>query len=338
MARQDSECRGNSESAGRNRHPHPPSRLGALMKIATRVSFGEEIAALGATDNDIVVLDADLSKSTQSQIFAKRFPDRFFEMGIQEQNMIGAAAGMALMGRKPFICSFSTFVTGRFDTIRMSVAYSAANVTIVGTHCGVGIGEDGYSQMALEDVALMRTLPNMHIIQPADDREARAAVRYLAANPNPSFLRLTRQAVEDVHDDSYEFRFGKADVLLEGKDAVLFCSGPVVANTLHAAEQLRAEGHDVRVVNIHTIKPLDAEYIVRAAKETGRVVTVEDHNIIGGLGAAVAEVLSEAAPTLMKRIGVRDEYGESGSPEALYTRHRLDTAGIYEQVREFLIA
>jgi transketolase len=305
------------------------------MATATRVSFGERLAELGATHPDIVVFDADLSKSTQSQLFAAKFPERFFEMGIQEHNMIGAAAGMALSGKKPFICSFSTFVVGRFEAIRMSIGYSEANVTIVGTHCGVAIGEDGYSQMALEDIALMRTLPNMTIIQPGDDREARAAVDFLATHKQPAFLRLTRQGLEDIHDETYHFEFGKADLLRGGGDAVIFATGGVVYNALMAAEALKGEGFDIRVYNIHTIAPLDAEAVVSAARETGRVITIEDHSIVGGLGGAVAELLSEQQPTLMKRIGMTT-YGRSGSPTGLYEYYGLDTAGIKRQVLDFL--
>jgi transketolase len=306
------------------------------MKLATRVSFGEKLAELGATHPELVVFDADLAKSTQSQLFGKKYPDRFFEMGIQEQNMIGVAAGMALSGKTPFICSFSTFVVGRFETIRMSVAYSGANVKIVGTHCGIAIGEDGYSQMALEDIALMRTLPGMAIVQPADDLEARAAVEYLATHDGPAFLRLTRQAVDAVHADGYTFQFGKADELRGGTDALVLCTGGVVAHALEAARRLEGEGLSLRVANIHTIKPLDEEYLVRAARETGRVITVEDHNIIGGLGGAVAEVLSEHAPTPMHRIGIRDVFGESGTPEGLYAAYGLDADGIARSIRSFL--
>lgn len=305
------------------------------MAKATRVSFGEELAELGATHPELVVFDADLSKSTQSHMFAERYPARFFEMGIQEHNMIGAAAGMALSGKKPFICSFSTFVVGRFEVVRMSVGYSDTAVTIVGTHCGVAIGEDGYSQMALEDIALMRTLPNMAIIQPADDRETKAAVRFLATYDQPAFLRLTRQGVEEVHDDSYDFAFGKADTLKEGNDAVIFTTGGVVRHSLTAAEQLEQKGLSIRVVNIHTIAPLDVDAVVRAAKETGRVITVEDHSVIGGLGGAVAEVLGEHHPTRMKRIGMQT-YGRSGTPADLYRHFGLDAEGIQKQVEDFL--
>ncbi len=305
------------------------------MAKATRVSFGEQLVELGATHPELVVFDADLSKSTQSQLFAAKYPERFFEMGIQEQNMIGAAAGMALSGKKPFICSFSTFVVGRFEVIRMSIGYTEANVVVVGTHCGVAIGEDGYSQMALEDIALMRTLPNMTIIQPADDREAKAAVSFLAGHDQPAFLRLTRQGLEDIHGDDYTFRFGKADVLREGNDAVIFATGGVVHNSLGAAEELKSEGYDIRVVNIHTIAPLDVDYVVQAARDTGRVITVEDHSIVGGLGGAIAEVLGERQPTRMKRIGMT-EYGRSGTPQDLYVHYGLDKEGIRRQVAEFL--
>jgi transketolase len=305
------------------------------MAKATRVSFGEQLVDLGSTHPDVVVFDADLSKSTQTWMFAEKFPHRFFEMGIQEHNMIGAAAGMALSGKKPFICSFSTFVVGRFEVIRMSIGYSQANVTVVGTHCGVAIGEDGYSQMALEDIALMRTLPNMAIIQPADDREAKAAVRFLADYDQPAFLRLTRQGLEDVHDDAYTFTFGKADELRGGDDAVIFATGGVLHNALQAAEELAAEGMNLRVVNIHTIAPLDVDYVVQAAKETGRVITVEDHSVVGGLGGAVAETLGEHHPTRMKRIGMHS-YGRSGTPSDLYTYYGLDTNGIRKQIAEFM--
>jgi transketolase len=305
------------------------------MAKATRLSFGEELVELGATHPDMVVFDADLSKSTQTWMFAEKYPQRFFEMGIQEHNMIGAAAGMALSGKKPFICSFSTFVVGRFEVIRMSIGYSQANVTVVGTHCGVGIGEDGYSQMALEDIALMRTLPNMAIIQPADDREAKAATRFLADYNQPAFFRLTRQGLPDIHGDDYEFRFGKADELRGGDDAVIFATGGVVANALSAAEELAKDGLNLRVVNIHTIAPLDIDYVVRAAQETGRVITIEDHSVVGGLGGAVAETLGEHHPTLMKRIGM-NSYGRSGTPSGLYEYYGLDTNGLKTQIAEFM--
>lgn len=307
------------------------------IKKATRQAFGEALAKLGETRSDVVVLDADLSVSTKSELFAKKFPDRFFEMGIQEANMVGTAAGLALAGKVPFCCSFACFVTGRYDQIRVSVAYSGANVKIVGTHAGVAIGDDGYSQQGLEDIALMRAIPTMTVVQPADDLETAAAVEYLASHQGPAFLRLTRQNVERVHAEGYRFQFGKVDTLRDGTDAVIFASGGTVAPALHAAEELAKTGLSLRVVNVHTIKPLDVEGVAEAAKACGgKVITAEDHTVIGGLGGAIAEALSEKFPSRIKRIGVQDVFGESGAPEAVVAKHGLDTAGIARQVKEFL--
>ncbi len=307
------------------------------IKKATRQAFGEALAKLGESHPDVVVLDADLSVSTKSELFAKKFPDRFFQMGIQEANMVGTAAGLALAGKVPFCCSFACFVTGRYDQIRVSVAYSGANVKIVGTHAGVAIGDDGYSQQGLEDIALMRAIPTMAVVQPADDLETAAAVEYVASHQGPVFLRLTRQNVERVHPEGYTFQFGKVDTLRDGKDAVIFASGGPVAAALHAAEDLAGSGVSLRVVNVHTIKPLDVEGVVAAARACGgRVITVEDHTVIGGLGGAIAEALGEHFPSRIKRIGVQDVFGESGEPEALVAKHGLDKAGILRQVRDFL--
>lgn len=302
---------------------------------ATRVSFGEALEELGEKNPNIVVLDADLSKSTMSIKFAKKFPDRFFEMGIAEQNMIGTAAGLALAGKIPFACSFACFLIGRYETIRMSVAYTNANVKLVGTHAGIGIGEDGYSQMGLEDIALMRALPNVSVIQPCDDIETKQAVEYIVGHEGPVFLRLTRQPLEDVNQAGYKFEFGKGVILRDGKDVTIFATGGVVFNSLLAAGELEKDGISARVVNIHTIKPIDKELIIKCAIETGKIVTVEDHNIVGGLGSAVMEVLSENYPVKVKRIGV-EKFGESGSPKALYEKYGLDPRGIAKMVREFL--
>ena len=306
------------------------------MGKSSRLAFGEALAELGSVNKNVVVLDADLSKSTMSNLFAKKNPDRFFEMGIQEQNMIGVAAGMALSGKIPFICSFSCFVVGRFETIRLSVGYSNTNVKIIGTHSGIGIGEDGYSQMGLEDIALMRTLPNMQVLQPADEIETKEIIKYVIENEGPAFIRLTRQNLDDVHQKDYKFVFGKGDLLLDGTDATLFCTGGVVGNSLKACQELKKDGLNVRVINIPTIKPLDKEIIIKAAKETKRIITIEDHNIIGGLGSAIAEVLSENEPVIMKRLGVPDKYGESGSPEGLYQKCGFDVTGILASVKDFL--
>lgn len=304
---------------------------------ATRQAFGEALAKLGETRGDLVVLDADLAKSTKSELFAKKFPDRFFEMGIQEANMLGTAAGLALAGKVPFACSFACFITGRYDQIRVSVAYSGANVKIVGTHAGVAIGDDGYSQQGLEDIALMRAIPTMAVVQPADDLETAAAVEYLASHDGPAFLRLTRQNVERVHPEGYVFRFGKIDTLRGGEDAVIFASGGTVGPALQAAAALEKEGISLRVVNVHTIKPLDEDGVAEAARACGgKVITAEDHSVIGGLGGAVAECLSSRFPSKILRIGVQDVFGESGSPEDLIRKHGLDAEGIARQARDFL--
>ncbi len=307
------------------------------MAKASRQAFGEAIALLGEKNENIVVLDADLSKSTQSKIFAAKFPDRFYEMGIQEANMIGVAAGMALSGKKPFICSFAVFITGRYDTIRMSLAYPKANVTIVGTHAGIGIGEDGNSQMGLEDVSIMRSLPNMIVLQPADEIETVEAIKFLTEYNGPAFLRLTRQKLDDVHGNDYKFEFGKADLLRQGSDVAIFASGGTVMHAVKAAEILEKEGVKASVVNFPTIKPIDKDFIVKTAKETGNIVTVEDHNIIGGLGSAVAEALAESGISVkFKRFGINDTFGESGTPEDLYAKYGLDAEGIKNSVKNFL--
>ncbi|MBX5482618.1 MAG: transketolase family protein [Myxococcaceae bacterium] len=301
---------------------------------ATRDAFGEALAKMGEKYPEVVALDADLAKSTKSEIFAKKFPHRFFEMGIAEANMIGTGAGLALAGKIPFICSFACFVTGRYDQIRISIGYAQANVRIVGSHAGVAIGDDGYSQMGLEDVALMRAIPGMVVIQPADDLETEGAVEYLCRHRGPAFLRTTRQKVERVNPEVYRFEFGKAVELRKGgKDAVVFATGGEVYFALQAAEQLAKQGWDVGVVNVHTIKPLDVEAVLAAAKRTRLIVTAEDHQIIGGLGSAVSEVLAEhGVGTRLLRIGVRDTFGESGTPEAVLAWFKLDAAGLAEQI------
>lgn len=306
------------------------------MGKSSRLAFGEAIAEIGSINNNIVVLDADLSKSTMSHIFAKKFPDRFFEMGIQEQNMIGVAAGLALSGKIPFICSFSIFLLGRYETIRMSIGYSNTNVKLIGTHCGIGIGEDGYSQMGLEDIALLRSLPNMTILQPADEIETKEIIKFASENFGPMFIRLTRQNLDDVHTSNYKFNFGKGDLLHDGNDGTIFCTGGVVGNSLLAAKELEKEGIKIRVINIHTIKPIDEEIIVKSAKETKHIFTIEDHSTIGGLGSAVCEVLAEQYPKKVKRLGVINSYGESGSPEALYEKHNLHKDGIIKSIKKEL--
>jgi transketolase len=302
---------------------------------ASRAAFGEVLIELGATDERIVTVDADLSKSTMTAGFAKKYPGRAFNVGIAESGMIGLAAGLALTGHVPFACSFACFLVGRFETIRVSVAYSDAPVRLVGTHVGVAIGEDGYTQMGLEDVACLRSLPNIPIVQPADEIETRQAVAYAVGHPGPIYLRLTRQNLEPVHDAAYRFQLGKADVLRPGHDVSILATGGTVWNALEAARKLAAEGIQAEVINVATIKPLDEETILRSAGRTGHVVTVEDHSINGGLGSAVAELLGEVMPTPMKRIGVTT-FGESGDAKGLYARHGLDPDGIAGSVRKFL--
>lgn len=313
----------------------------ASKPVATRQSFGEALLAVGKEVHEVVALDADLSKSTKSELFAKAFPDRFFQMGIAEQNMIGTAAGLALSGKIPFACSFACFLAGRFETIKISVAYSGARVRLVGTHAGVGIGEDGYSQMGLEDIGLMRTLPEMVVLQPADDLETHAMVRWLAREcTQPAYIRLTRQNLDRVHAEGYAFKPGALDVLAEGKDVAIFASGGPVMHAVAARAALAKEGIDAAVINVGAIKPFDSAGAAAWARRVPLIVTVEDHNVIGGVGSAVAEAVADAAGVRARvyRHGVHDTFGESGTPEALYHLHKLDAAGITQVVREQLRA
>lgn len=307
--------------------------------VASRKAFGDALKALGDVDPKVVVLDADLSKSTMTMVFAKAHPQRFFEMGIQEANMLGTAAGLALSGYTPFCASFACFITGRFDQIKMSVAYSQARVRIVGTHAGVGIGPDGYSQQGLEDLALMRTLPTMLVLQPADDLETAQMVQLLATDPRPAYLRLTRQDLPRVHSDDYRFVPGKFPKLIDGSDVALFATGGTVGFAVDAALALHAEGIKARVYNASSIKPVDDDAIESAARECRiGLVTIEDHNILGGLGGAVAESVTSRVPAKLLRLGVKDEFGESGEPAALYKKHGLDAEGIVRDVRAFVKA
>jgi transketolase len=302
------------------------------MAEATRASFGRALVRVGA-DQRIVVLDADLASSTNTKAFAEQYPERFFQLGIAEGNMVGVAAGLALAGKIPFAASFACFLAGRFEQIRVSVAYNRANVRLVGTHAGIGIGEDGYTQMGLEDVALMRSLPNMAVVQPADAAETEAAVEYLVRHDGPVYLRLTRQKVADVSRPGQRFAFGKGVVLREGRDLTIVASGAVVGHALAAADELAAAGIDAAVVNIHTVKPLDGALVEEWGRRTGRILTVEDHGVVGGVGSAVAEALSETGIPV-RRHGVRT-FGESGTAEALYAKHGLDARGIAEAARGF---
>ena len=302
---------------------------------ASRAAFGEALLDLGARDPRIVTVDADLSKSTMTVKFAKTHHDRAFNVGIAESNMIGIGAGLALTGKIPFVCSFACFVVGRFETIRISVAYTNANVKIVGTHCGIAIGEDGYSQMGLEDIACLRALPNIPIIQPADEMETKQAVAFAIEHAGPLYLRLTRQNLEPVCPPDYRFQLGRWLTLRPGRDVTVIASGGTVFNALQAAKALEGDGISAEVINAASIKPLDEDLLVRSASRTKHVVTVEDHSIHGGLGGAVAEALGDALPTPLKRLGVIG-FGESGDPKGLYAKHGLDPAGIAASVRKFL--
>ncbi len=309
-----------------------------VKKIATRESYGNALVALGEKYDNLVVLDADLAEATKTGIFKKAFPERHIDCGIAESNMVGIAAGLASTGKVPFCSSFAMFAAGRaFEQVRNSVGYPHLNVKIGATHAGISVGEDGASHQCNEDIALMRTIPGMTIINPSDDVEAKAAVEAAYKMDGPVYLRFGRLAVPVINDNAdYKFEIGKGVVLKEGKDLTIIATGLEVNESLEAAKKLAEDGIDAEVINIHTIKPIDAELIVKSASKTGKVVTVEEHSIIGGLGGAVAEVLSEQCPTKMLRIGVRDTFGESGPAVKLLEKYELDAAGIYKQIKAFV--
>ena len=312
--------------------------MSEVKKIATRDSYGNALAELGATCPNLVVLDADLAGATKTSVFQKAFPERHIDCGIAEGNMITVAAGLATTGKVPFASSFAMFAAGRaFEQVRNSVGYPHLNVKIGATHAGISVGEDGATHQCNEDIALMRTIPGMVILNPSDDVEAREAVKAAYEYEGPVYLRFGRLAVPVINDnEDYKFEIGKGVVLREGKDLTIVATGLEVAESLEAAEMLAADGIDAKVINIHTIKPLDKELIVAAAKETGKVVTVEEHSVIGGLGSAVCDVLAEEAPTKVLKIGVNDTYGESGPAKALLAKYELDAAGIYKKIKAWL--
>ena len=312
--------------------------MSEVKKIATRDSYGNALAELGTEHDNIVVLDADLAAATKTGVFKKAHPDRFIDCGIAESNMIGVAAGLATTGKVPFASSFAMFAAGRaFEQVRNSVGYPHLNVKIGATHAGISVGEDGATHQCNEDIALMRTIPGMVVINPADDVEARAAVRAAYEHQGPVYLRFGRLAVPVINDrPDYKFELGKGVVLREGKDLTIIATGLPVSNCLEAAEKLAADGIDAKVINIHTIKPLDEELVVAAAKETGKVVTVEEHSVIGGLGSAVCDVLSEKAPAKVMKIGVNDTFGESGPAVELIKKYGLDADSIYAKVKAFV--
>lgn len=312
--------------------------MSEVKKIATRESYGNALKALGEENPNVVVLDADLAGATKTGVFKKAFPERFFDCGIAECNMVSIAAGIATTGRIPFCSSFAMFAAGRaYEQVRNAVGYPHLNVKIGATHAGISVGEDGATHQCNEDIALMRTIPGMVIINPADDVEARAAVKAAAEYVGPVYLRFGRMAVPVFNDEAtYKFELGKGIVLREGTDVTIVATGLCVNSALEAAEKLAADGISAEVINIHTIKPLDEELILASAKKTGKVVTVEEHSVIGGLGSAVCDVLSEKLPTPVKKLGVNDTYCESGPAAKLVEKYRLDGVGVYEQTKEFM--
>ncbi len=308
-----------------------------VKKIATRESYGSALAELGAEHEDLVVLDADLASATKTGVFKKAYPDRFIDCGIAESNMMGVAAGLAAAGMVPFASTFAMFAAGRaYEQVRNSIGYPHLNVKIGATHAGISVGEDGATHQCNEDLALMRTIPGMTVICPSDDIEAKAAVRAAYEFEGPVYMRFGRLAVPVINDrPDYKFEIGKGVVLREGKDVTIIATGLPVGNCLEAAEKLAADGIEAKVINIHTIKPLDEELVLAAAKETGKVVTVEEHSVIGGLGSAVCDVLAEKAPTKVLKIGINDVFGESGPAVELIRKYGLDADSIYEKVKQF---
>lgn len=308
-----------------------------MQKIATREAYGKVLVELGAENPDVVVLDADLAKSTKTIEFKKRFPHRFFDLGVAEANMIGTAAGLAAAGKIPFCSTFAVFASGRaFDQIRQSVAYPRLNVKIAASHAGITVGEDGASHQSVEDIALMRVLPNMTVFVPADAVETAGAVRVAVETDGPVYIRLGRAGVPVLHGDDFQFVPGQAVELRRGLDATIIACGFMVSQALEAADLLAAEGIEVSVLNFHTIKPLDVQAIVDAAQRTGLIVTAEEHSIIGGLGSAVAETLAEHYPVPMLRVGLQDVFGESGKPEELLQKYGLMPDDIVNAVQKLL--
>ena len=306
-----------------------------MSKIATREAYGKALVKLGKINDDVVVLDADLSKSTKTNDFYKAYPDRFFNMGIAEQNLVGAACGFAATGKIPFASTFAMFATGRaFEIIRNSACYPKLNVKICATHAGITVGEDGGSHQSVEDISLMRSIPNMTVLVPADGVEAEKMIFAAAEYNGPMYVRLGRSAVPTLFDENYNFEIGKGVVLKEGNDATIIACGMMVNEALIAADMLKEENINVRVINMSTIKPIDTELIIKAAKETKAIVTAEEHSIIGGLGSAVSEVVSENHPVKVKKVGLNDCFGESGTPGELLEKYGLTAKNIVAKVKE----
>lgn len=302
-------------------------------KIATRQSYGEELAKLGEENNKIVVLDADLSTATKTEIFAEKFPDRFINVGIAEQNLMGIAAGLSTFGKISYASTFAVFAAGRaYEQIRNSIAYPKLNVKICATHAGITVGEDGATHQMLEDLSLMRGLPNMTVMCTSDDIQTKWAVREIAKIDGPVYLRLCRMATPIIYDVTQNFEIGKGIQIGDGTDATIIATGVTVSEAIKAQQVLKENGVNVRVIDIHTIKPIDKELIIKCAKETKRIITVEDHNIIGGLGSAVCEVLSEEYPVKIERMGIPDTFGRSGKAEELMKFYKIDSTAIVDKV------
>ena len=302
-------------------------------KVATRQSYGEALKELGHKNKNVVALDADLATATKTEIFAKEFPERFFDMGIAEQNMLATAAGFATCGKIPYASTFAVFAAGRaYDQIRNSICYPKLNVKICATHAGVTVGEDGATHQMIEDISLMRTMPNMTVISTSDDTQTKWAVEEISKYEGTVYLRLGRLATPIIYNENQEFEIGKAIQLGEGTDATIFATGVTVSEALKAQEQLQQQGINVRVVDIHTIKPIDKEMIIKCAKETKRLISVEDHNVIGGLGSAIAEVLTENYPCKLERMGIPDTFGKSGKAEELLEYFKIDSKAIINKI------
>ena len=305
------------------------------IKIATRQSYGEELAKLGEENKQIVVLDADLSTATKTELFAKKFPDRFINVGIAEQNLMGIAAGLSSFGKIPYASTFAVFAAGRaYEQIRNSIAYPKLNVKICATHAGITVGEDGATHQMLEDLGLMRSLPNMTVMCTSDDIQTKWAVREISKINGPVYLRLCRLATPVIYDTSSKFEIGKAVQIGEGTDAAILATGVTVSEAIKAKEILKEKGIDVRVIDFHTIKPIDRKMIIKCVKETNRIITVEDHSIIGGLGSSVCEVLSEEYPVKVERMGIVDTFGESGKADELMRKYKIDSTAIVEKILE----
>ena len=301
-------------------------------KIATRESYGKALAELGKENEKIVVFDADLSNATKTNLFAKQFPHRFFDMGIAEQNMLGVAAGMSTCGKIPYVSTFAVFAAGRaYDQVRNSICYPNLNVKICATHAGVTVGEDGATHQMLEDISLMRTLPNMTVMCTSDDTQTRWAVKEIAKIEGPVYLRLCRLSTPVIYDENQKFEIGKSVQIGEGTDATIFATGVTVSEAIKAKEKLAEQGTNVRVVDMYSIKPIDEEMIIKCAEETNRLISIEDHNVIGGLGSAIAEVLTEKCPKKLERMGINDTFGKSGKAEELMKHFKIDCEAIVER-------